>query len=283
VRFTLRFARLLAAAASAAIGLPALTSAAATASQSSKDLVRAIARGDCDGAVRLASEGKQSDDPQTIFYIGRMFAEGVCIDADGAAATTYFSHAAAQGLPGADIEYGLQFGLGDGVEQSYERAGEHCQKGGLEHQGGGTSLYSLGYVCTVRGLASRRLRETLPRGAIMPGSRAARVSFNPVSGSMRILTTPRVATVPDTTTGTFVQRPLIEADAVIARAWKDAMSAVPKPDPARLESAVTELNLDLDMTLEAGGGGGRVHLLPNSVLMPGDVPVQAAGPGLPHH
>ena len=283
MRFTLRFARLLAAAASAAIGLPALTSAAATASQSSKDLVRAIARGDCDGAVRLASEGKQSDDPQTIFYIGRMFAEGVCIDADGAAATTYFSHAAAQGLPGADIEYGLQFGLGDGVEQSYERAGEHCQKGGLEHQGGGTSLYSLGYVCTVRGLASRRLRETLPRGAIMPGSRAARVSFNPVSGSMRILTTPRVATVPDTTTGTFVQRPLIEADAVIARAWKDAMSAVPKPDPARLESAVTELNLDLDMTLEAGGGGGRVHLLPNSVLMPGDVPVQAAGPGLPHH
>ena len=283
MRFTLRFARLLAAAASAAIGLPALTSAAATASQSSKDLVRAIARGDCDGAVRLASEGKQSDDPQTIFYIGRMFAEGVCIDADGAAATTYFSHAAAQGLPGADIEYGLQFGLGDGVEQSYERAGEHCQKGGLEHQGGGASLYSLGYVCTVRGLASRRLRETLPRGAIMPGSRAARVSFNPVSGSMRILTTPRVATVPDTTTGTFVQRPLIEADAVIARAWKDAMSAVPKPDPARLESAVTELNLDLDMTLEAGGGGGRVHLLPNSVLMPGDVPVQAAGPGLPHH
>ena len=280
---TLRFTCLLSAVASAAIALPTSASAASTGSQSSRDLVRAIARGDCDGAVRLASEGKQSDDPQTIFFIGRMFAEGVCIDADGAAATTYFSHAAAQGFPGAEIEYGLQYGLGDGVEQSYERAGEHCQKGGLEHQGGGASLYSLGYVCTVRGLASRRLRETLPRGAIMPGSRAARVSFNPVSGTMQIRTIPRVATVPDTTTGTFVQRPIIDADAIIARAWRDALNAVPRPDAARLENQGIELNLDLDMTLEAGGGGGRVHLLPNSVLMPGDVPVQAAGPGLPHH
>ena len=263
--------------------LPAGAFAAPSASQPSRDLVRAIARGDCDAALRVASEGKHSDDPQTIFFIGRMFAEGVCIDPDAAAATTYFSHAAAQGLPAAEIDYGLQFGLGEGVEQSYERAGQHCQQGGLEHQGGGASLYSLGYVCTVRGLASRRLRETLPRGAIMPGSRAPRVSFNPASGSMQIRTTPRVATAADTTTGTFVQRPVIDADAFIARAWREAMSAVPKPDAARLENEGTELNLDLDMSLEAGGGGGRVHLQPNSQLMPGDVPVMTAPASLPHH
>ena len=267
----------------AAATLPAGAFAAPTASRQSRDVVKAIARGDCDGALQLANEGMRSNDPQTIFTIGRMLAEGVCIEPDVAGATAYFSHAAAQGLPAAEIEYGLQVGLGAGAEQSYERAGDLCQKGGLEHQGGGSSLYSLGYLCTVRGLVSRLLRETLPRGAIMPGSRAARVSFNPVSGSMQIRATPRVATVPDTTTGTFVQRPLIDAESAIDKAWRDALSSVPKPDVALLENQGTELSLDLDMSIEAGGGGGRAHLQPNSQLMPNDVPVQASGPGLPHH
>lgn len=267
----------------AAAILPAGAFAAPGASRQSRDVVKAIARGDCDGALQLANEGMRSNDAQTIFTIGRMLAEGVCIEPDVAAATAYFSHAAAQGLPAAEIEYGLQVGLGAGAEQSYQRAGDLCQKGGLEHQGGGSSLYSLGYLCTVRGLVSRLLRETLPRGAIMPGSRAARVSFNPVSGSMQIRATPRVATVPDTTTGTFVQRPLIDAESAIDKAWRDALSAVPKPDAALLENQGTELTLDLDMSIEAGGGGGRAHLQPNSQLMPNDVPVQASGPGLPHH
>lgn len=267
----------------AAAMLPAGALAAPAASRQSRDVVKAIARGDCDGALQLANEGMRSNDAQTIFTIGRMLAEGVCIEPDVAGATAYFSHAAAQGLPAAEIEYGLQVGLGAGAEQSYERAGDLCQKGGLEHQGGGSSLYSLGYLCTVRGLVSRLLRETLPRGAIMPGSRAARVSFNPVSGSMQIRATPRVATVPDTTTGTFVQRPLIDAESAIDKAWRDALSAVPKPDAALLENQGTEMSLDLDMSIEAGGGGGRAHLQPNSQLMPNDVPVQASGPGLPRH
>jgi hypothetical protein len=267
----------------AAAILPAGAFAVPAASRQARDVVKAIARGDCDGALQLANEGMRSNDAQTIFTIGRMLAEGVCIEPDVAGATAYFSHAAAQGLPAAEIEYGLQVGLGAGAEQSYERAGDLCQKGGLELQGGGSSLYSLGYLCTVRGLASRLLRETLPRGAIMPGSRAARVSFNPVSGSMQIRATPRVATVPDTTTGTFVQRPLIDAESAIAKAWRDALSTVPKPDAALLQNEGTELSLDLDMSIEAGGGGGRAHLQPNSQLMPNDVPVQASGPGLPHH
>jgi hypothetical protein len=269
----------------AAAMLPAGAFSAPTASRQSRDVVKAITRGDCDAALQRANEGMRANDAQTIFTIGRMLAEGVCIEPDVAGATAYFSHAAAQGLPAAEIEYSLQVGLGAGAEQSYERAGELCRQGGLEPQGGGggSSLYSLGYLCTVRGLVSRLLRETLPRGAIMPGSRAARVSFNPVSGSMQIRVTPRVATVPDTTTGTFVQRPLIDAESAIDKAWRDALSSVPKPDAALLENQSTELSLDLDMSIEAGGGGGRAHLQPNSQLMPNDVPVQASGPGLPHH
>ena len=267
----------------AAAMLPAGALAAPAASRQSRDVVKAIARGDCDGALQLANEGMRSNDAQTIFTIGRMLAEGICIEPDVAGATAYFSHAAAQGLPAAEIEYALQVGLGAGVEQSYERAGDLCQKGGLEHQGGGSSPYSLGYLCTVRGLVSRRLRQTLPRGAIMPGSRAARVSFNPVSGSMQIRAAPRVAMVPDTTTGTFVQRPLIDAESAINKAWRDALSTVPKPDAALLENQGTEMSLDLDMSIEAGGGGRRAHLQPNSQLMPNDVPVQASRPGLPHH
>lgn len=263
----------------AAMVLPALASATsgATASKPARDLVKAIVRGDCDSAVHLANQGMKADDTQTIFLLGRMLAEGVCIEPDVAAATAYFSHAAAQGLPAAEIDYGLQVGLGAGIEQSYERAGDLCQKGGLEQQGGGSSRYSLGYVCTVRGLASRRLRQSLPRGAFMPG-RAARVSFNPVSGVMQIRSTPRVTSVPDTTTGTFVQRPLIDAQTIIDKAWRDALSAVPKPDAARLENQGVELNLDVDMTIEGGSGSGPgAHLLPNSSLMPGDLrPLPAA-------
>jgi len=46
---------------------------------------------------------------------------------------------------------------------------------------------------------------------------------------------------------------------------------VGRPDAARLEDAGTELTLDLDMTLE-NGDGRTAHLLPNSTLMPGDIP-----------
>lgn len=264
----------------AVMALPALASASTSpaASQASRDVVRAISHGDCDDALHLANVGLRANDAQTIFLIGRMLAEGVCIEPDPAAATSYFSHAAAQELPAAEIEYGLQVGLGEGVEQSYERAGELCQKGGLERQGGGSSLYSLGYVCTVRGLASRRLRQTLPTNSILPG-RPARVSFNPASGTMQLRATPRIATAADTTTGTFVQRPLIDAQSAIDKAWRDAVSAVPKPNTALLENQGTELNLDLEMTIQ---GGRNAHLLPNSVLMPNDVPMHVAPATLGH-
>lgn len=257
------------------------TTPATITSQPARDLVKAVARDDCNAVARSANEGMKANDADVIFLIGRMTAEGVCVPPDGAAATPYFAHAAAQGFEAAQIEYGLQTGLGDGADQSYERAGELCQAGGLERQGGGSSVYSLGYVCTVRGLASRRLRVSVPRGALLPG-RSARVSFNPASGVMQIRATPRVATIRDTTTGTFVDRPLLDAQATIDKAWRWAIDNVPKPDTARLENAATELNLDLDMTVENVKSAGAEGQPSNGMLMPGDVRMPPIPGGLGH-
>ncbi len=264
-----------------AMTLSVLVSAApaAAASEPSSDLVKAVIHGNCDTAVRLANEDLKANDAAAIFLVGRMVAEGVCVEADVAAATVYFSHAAADGLSAAQVEYGMQVGLGEGADQSYEHAGDLCQKGGLERQGGGTSLYSLGYACTVRGLVSRRLRESLPRGAFLRGTGVAQVSFNPASGVMQIRSLPRVASRSDTTTGTFLPQPLFDAQATIDKAWKVAMSAVPKPDAARLDNQSMELTLDLEMTIERGGGSHHDDQpMAHGSLMPGDVHPEMGNP-----
>ena len=262
--------------------LPALASAApaATASEPSSALVKAVIHGNCDTAARLANEGLKANDAQAIFLVGRMVAEGVCVQGDVAAATAYFSHAAADGLSAAQVEYGMQIGLGEGADQSYEHAGDLCQKGGLERPAGGSSsLYSLGYACTLRGLVSRRLRESLPRGAFLHGTGVAQVSFNPASGAMQIRSLPRVASRSDTTTGTFLPQPLFDAPSTINEAWKDALGDVPKPDPARLDNQSMDLTLDLDITIERGGGSRHNDLpMAHGSLMPGDVHLEMGNP-----
>lgn len=258
----------------AAVVLPAsvFASTAAATSQSSGDLVKAVARGDCNAAVRMANDDLKLNDAQAIFLVGRMLAEGVCVQPDVAAATPYFAHAASQGLAAAQIEYGLQVGLGEGADQSYERAGNLCRKGGLEQQGGSSSQYSLGYVCTLRGLVSRRLRESLPRGAFVPDTGVAQLSFNPATGAMQVRATPRVAMARDTATGSIVRHPLFDAQATIDKAWRDAMSAVPKPDASRLDDQRIDVTLDLDMTIDgrtdAALGEQR---LPQGFMLPGEV------------
>ena len=140
---------------------PAWAAPAATLSKPARDLATALTHGNCRTAVSLANEDMKSGDPDAIFRIGRMVAEGGCVQKDVAAATPYFSHAAARGLAPAEIEIGVQTGLGEGIEQSYERAGDHCGKGTPEHPGVTVSPYSLGYACTVSGLLSRRLRRSI--------------------------------------------------------------------------------------------------------------------------
>jgi hypothetical protein len=258
----------------AALAAPDLLSAAPTANDSpaTRDLLKALRHGDCDAAVRLANVQTNSSDAQTLFLVGRMVAEGVCVQPDVAAATPYFSLAATHGLASAEIEYGVQIGLGEGAEQSYEQAGDRCHKGGLEAQGVGASQYSLGYVCTLRGLVSRRLRESLPRGAFVPGTGVARISFNPTSGLMQVRSTPRVTSQEDATTGTFIHHPLFDAQSTIDKAWREAMGDVPKPDAARLENQSMELTLDLDMTIEGGSANRHSEArIPGGALLPGEV------------
>jgi TPR repeat protein len=256
-------------AAAAAVAAPGSTS------PSAKELVEAVSRGECDKAIRLANQDAQSDDAQANFLVGRMVDEGVCVNTDGPIATAYFHRAASLGSSDAELEYGVQVGLGEGVEQSYERAGELCQKGGLKSPASQSSLYSLGYVCTVSGLASRLLRESLPPHPFVHNSGVTRVSFNPATGVMHIRATPRVTRTEDTTTGSYLSKPLFDADRAIATAWKQALGTVPKPDAGRLAQRDVELTLDLEMPIEGQLGrqrSGESQTGPKAALfMPGEV------------
>jgi hypothetical protein len=256
-----------------AVPILAQASPAASLSQPSRELAKATTHGDCDTAVRLANEDLAGNDAQAIFLAGRMVAEGVCVQSDVPGATPYFKRAAAAGLPAAEVDYGVQIGLGEGAEQSYEQAGNLCQKGGLLPQPvGSSSVYSLGYACTLRGLVSRQLRQSLPRGAFVPNTGIAQVSFNPATGIMQIRSLPRVASSDNATTGSYLPQPLFDAKATIDKAWKDALGAVPKPDASRLDNFGMDLTLDLDMTIEGGKGSrGTDKRLEGGSIMPGEV------------
>jgi len=180
----------------------------------------------------------------------------------------------------AGLDYAAKVGLGEGTAQSYEVAGDICRKAGFDPQAK-LSQYSLGYACTVLSVAGRLLRETLAQGAFRPGSGAARVEFSPASTELRILATPEVARG-DPATGSQITRPLVDAQKVIEKAWRDALAAVPKPDATRLDNRSVEFSLDVDMTLEAGrdaarrGGVGMA-----GTLLQGDV--RQAGGATPGH
>jgi TPR repeat protein len=210
-------------------------------------LVVAIRHGDCVTAVKLVNAQVSSNDDQTPFVAGRMLDEGLCVKKDAAAATPYFARAVDLGNRSAKLDYAAKVGLREGTEQSYEIAGDTCRSAGFDPQAK-LSHYSLGYACTVLGVADKLLRETLPERAFLPGS-AALVEFTPASAEMRIRSTPQVGRG-DASTGSIVRRPLVDAEQVIKKAWRDALAAVPKPDATRLDNQTVELSLDVDMTLE---------------------------------
>lgn len=218
--------------------------------QSLTPLVVAVRHGDCVAAVKLVNSGASSNDDQTVFVAGRMLDEGLCVKKDPVAATQYFAHAADLGNRSARLDYAAKVGLGEGTGQSYEVAGDTCRTAGLDPQAK-LSHYSLGYACTVLGVAGRLLRETLPQGAFLPGTGTALVEFNPVSAQeISIRATPKVGRS-DRSTASYVTHPLVDAQKEIKKAWRDALAAVPKPDAARLDSEIVELAIDVDMTLEA--------------------------------
>jgi len=231
----------------------AITVLASAASLSSDPIVLAVRHGDCSKAVALANAGVASGDNEATFLAGRMLDEGICMQKDPVQAADYFTHAVDRGDQNAMLDYAAKLGLGVGTDPSYERAGNICRSAGFDPQRR-LSPYSLGYACTLTGIASRLLRESLPKGAFHSG--AIVVDFNPASGEMRIKTAPEVGRG-DAPTGSSLRPPLIDAPRAINKSWGDAVAAAPKPDIAQLDNRSVELTLDVDMTLEAGRNPAR--------------------------
>jgi hypothetical protein len=236
----------------AALGATSLVPAA-TQSASSQSIIKAIRKGDCDKAIRQMNDAVNSTDAQVDFLAGRMLNEGVCVKRDSAGATDYFKRALELGDRASALDYGTKIGLGEGAQQSYAHAGEVCRSGGLDAEGK-LSTYSLGYACTVRGVAGMLLRENIPKGAFIGG--VALVQFTPQGAAMQIRSTPQVGRG-EPPLGSNLRKPLIDARTEIDKAWKDALGLAPKPDQARLDNKTIELALDVEMTIESGKDAKR--------------------------
>jgi hypothetical protein len=254
----------------AALGAATVVSAA-TQSAASQSIVKAVRKGDCDKAVKQMNDAVSSSDASAYFLAGRLLDEGVCVKQDSAGATSYFKRAFELGDRASALDFGTKLGLGQGVEQSYEHAGEVCRAGGLDAQGK-LSTYSLGYACTVRGVASTLVRDNAPRGAFMGG--VALVQFTPRSAAMQIRSLPQIARGAPLT-GTTVGRPVIDGSAAIEKAWGDALAQVPKPDQTRLDGKSIDLPLDVEMTIESGKDTRRVD---QGALLPGELNPVLHGP-----
>ncbi len=251
----------------------AAAQAAAMESAATQSIVKALKKGECDKAIKEMNDAVSSSDAGADFLAGRMLDEGVCVKQDSAGATTYFKRAFELGDRASALDFGTKIGLGEGVAQSYEHAGETCRAGGLDAQGK-LSTYSLGYACTVRGVAGTLLRENLPTGAFSGG--AALVQFIPQSADMQIRSMPSIARDAPVT-GSSVGRPLIDGTAAIEKAWKEALAQVPKPDPTKLEGKAIVLPLDVEMTIERGKDARRGDV---GALLPGDItPILHGPPG----
>ena len=230
----------------AGAGFAAMASAAFLPSNS---IVMELKRGDCLAAVKRVNPEVRANDGQTAFVAGRLLNEGLCVHEDPIAAAHYFAHAAELGNRDAVLDFAAKVGLGQGTEQDYQRAGDLCRAAGLD-PGGRFSSYSLGYACTLSGVAANLLRKSLPVGAFKPvAGAAALIEFTPGSRQMRVLKIPHVASE-EAATGSWLSHPLINAHEEIDKAWRGALAAAPAPDPARLDDQAVELPLDLDLTLE---------------------------------
>jgi TPR repeat protein len=251
----------------AAIGVMG-AAAATTQSAATQSILNAIRKGDCDRAVKQMNAAMGSSDADAVFLAGRMLDEGVCVKQDSAGATAYFKRALDLGDRASALDFGTKIGLGQGAEQNYEQAGEACRDGGLDAERK-LSAYSLGYACTVRGVAGMLLRESAPTGAFTGG--IAQVQFIPQGAAMHIRSVPNIG-LAEVQTGTNVRRPLIDGTAAIEKAWNAALALVPKPDQTKLDGDAIDLPLDVAMTIESGRNAKRDN---QGTLLPSDyIPVR---------
>ncbi|HUN93541.1 MAG TPA: hypothetical protein VMU33_15935 [Burkholderiaceae bacterium] len=215
-------------------------------------IVAAVARGDCPAAVELLNRDSEANDPQAIFLAGRMLDEGICVKQDHDAATRFFSRSAELGDNEAKLELAAKFGLGQGTEQDYAKAGAICHAAGIDPEGK-VSPYALGYACTVRSIAARLARDSMPPNAIRPGaSGIAQVEFRTASSTLRVRSAPRLAVESDAPTGSMIRRGRGDSTHAIEEAWSGALASVPKPEAARLDDQPVALPLDVGPMLVVG-------------------------------
>jgi TPR repeat protein len=250
-----------------ALGVALATLASATA-LSSHPVAIAVRHCDCVAAVKLVNPRVASNDDQTAFLAGRMLDEGICVQKDAVAAADFFARAADLGDKNAALEYATKVGLGIGAEQSYAHAGDLCRVTGLDPQTL-MSRYSLGYACTVSGVAAALLREKLPRAAFSGNPAVVIVDFSPASAQMHIRATPHVR-LGDAPLGSSLRRPVMDAQQEVEKAWRDALAAVPKPDATQLDGQVVQLALDVDTTLEDGRDVSRPNRQEFRPILPGE-------------
>lgn len=213
-------------------------------------LAVAVKRGMCQTTTKLINTNIDSNDRENAFLTGRLLDEGICVKADPSAAAHFYARAAELGDRNGMLDFAMEVGLGVGVEQDYQRAGDLCRAAGVDRQSK-LSTYALGYACTVRGVAGKLLRQKLPNAAFSPAlGAAALVEFTPSTRQMRVLATPRVTRV-ESLTGSNLTHPVVDAKSEIEKAWPNALAAAPQPDTTRLDDKTVELPVDLDLTLEA--------------------------------
>jgi hypothetical protein len=234
----------------AAITLGASDALMATeASLSKSPVALAVAHGECADAVKLVKRDVELNDGQSVFIAGRMLDEGLCVERNSAVATKFFAHAADMGGQAAQLDYAAKIGLGEGTAQDYAVAGGQCRTAGLDPEKH-VSDYSLGFVCTMRGLTSRLLRESLPTDAFQTTAGAhARLEFNPAKGQLFVRAATSV-TLGEPTVSSRIGLPLVNIKQEVEKAWHKALAKAPKPDATRLEDQLVEVILDLDMTME---------------------------------
>jgi hypothetical protein len=248
--------------------LLAVTTARAGAGFASDPAVNAVRHRDCSRAIREVNAVAVNPDAAhafTLFIGGRMLDEGICARKAPDEAAKYLARSAQLGATEANLELAAVIGMGQSVPQDYVSAGHVCHDGGVDPSGL-LPFYSVGYACTVSGVASRLLRTSLPKGAFRLPTQSAIVEFNPVNSELRIVSTPEPQRGAPPL-GSIIGPLLVDPAQLISKAFHDALTSVPKPDAKNLSDQPIRLVLDLDIALE---GGVPLPSPPSATLLPGD-------------
>jgi hypothetical protein len=255
------------------IGLLASSGSFASTGFASDPVALAVRHQNCNKAIaelNAIAAQPNTTDAFSLFVGGRMLDEGICTRQDANEATRYFERSAQLGDSQAQFDLATKIGMGQGTAQDYAVAGRTCHEAGVDPSGL-LSFYSVGYACTVTGVAGRLLRTSLPTGAFRLPTRPAVVEFNLNGSQVRVVSAPEPQRGP-APLGSIIGPFLVDPQTAIAKAFREALEAVPKPDANSLSPGIVTLSLDLDISLEGGKppppSGSHDKILPGDVIEP---------------